>query len=1189
MGGPNLYLKQLSLFGFKSFASRVDLDFSPGLTGVVGPNGVGKSNIADALRWALGEQSPRILRGSRMQDVIFAGTESRKPLGYAEVTLVFDNSDDFLNLGFTEVTVTRRLFRSGESEYVLNGVPCRLRDIIDLFSGTGLGKDSYSVVEQSKIDIILSDRSQDRRAIFDEASGIMKYRARRREAERKLVEVRADQLRVGDLVAELGRQLPVLRNQAEEAERWRELTERLTRLEIDLLCHDLKRLSLRRLDSASRIDDLERREHECAAESAQCEAVLESAKIRAMQADLAVETLHVAAGQAAAASERESGRLKLAQERKRTLLERSQEIAAAREAEEGKHARLENEFALLQGQVDAAGLEGRDVMEQADASRRRLAEASKARADAEARVEEAKSDLFDALALESDLRSRIGAIESSKRSNEARLARLIQQAQEKAVAQDSARRETDDLFSELERLRGDLEKAEREAAEAKVLYERAMEAAESVSERAMEAEAKVSSAAAAHSSIDALQRQYEGYGRAVRALLAGDNGRAMGLAGTVSDLIRVPKEYEIAIEAALGPSVQNIVASTSEGAERAVEFLKKNRAGRATFLPLDILKPSPISSAQLPVAESGIVGLAADLVESAPIYRKVVEYLLGRVVVVRDLGCGIRLAKSGLRCRMVTLDGDIISAGGAITGGEAPDRRGGLLARSRRLEELAAELESARAESASMHRLKDEAVAEAGALRLVWEENERNKATLESVLSNVVQKIRLAEAELSRFADELETVELEAEIVRREIDALTEEAKSLAQQLSGSEARRKKLEESLEALAESAAGLKEDESREAERYSELAQEAATYRERLSGLKAALLKAEEQLMSHNEELARLRNEENRVCQEATDAAAQIEAIGEAAAALAQEYSKAQRLLDEGREERAKTAADVNEGELAARVARKRHQEVAEKLNGARIEGARIAAEYEACVERLASAYSISEEEGLARDVAIQSRAGVQAEIAQLRAEITEIGPVNHTAIEESRKLAERHGFLETQLKDLEAAQASLDEVVRECELTCEKRFLETFEAVRSEFADIFTDIFGGGTADLVLDDPDNPLECGIDIVCQPPGKKLSSLSLMSRGERSLVAIALLFAIMRVNPSPVCLLDEIDSALDEANLIRFAQLLKTTSEDVQVIIVTHRKRTMECADALFGVTMEESGVSKVFSIRTDQQVS
>jgi chromosome segregation protein len=1184
-----LYLKKLSLFGFKSFASRVDLDFTPGLTGVVGPNGVGKSNIADAFRWALGEQSPRILRGSRMQDVIFAGSESRKGLGYAEVTLVFDNSDGFLNLGFDEVTVTRRLFRSGESEYILNGVPCRLKDIVDLFSGTGLGKESYSVVEQGKVDVILSARPQDRRAIFDEASGITRYRARKREAERKLVEVRADQLRVGDLVAELGRQLPVLRTQAEEAERWHQLSERLTCLEIDLLCHDLIRLSQRRTDVAARIEELERREHQCAAKSAECEAALELAKTRTMQAESAVEVLHVSAGQAAAASERESGRLKLVQERKRTLSERSRQVAEMSEAGERKRARLGDECDRLASQVDVAAFEGRDIMQQADESRSRLAKAAQARAAAEAEIEAAKSDLFDALALEADLRSRIGAIESSTRSGEARLARLAEQAHEKAAVRDNARREADALLSELEQLRTELAYAEKKTEDARISFARAQRGAEAAAERASEAEARVSSAAAAHSSIDALQRQYEGYGRAVRALLAGDNWRATGLLGTVADLIRVPREYETAVEAALGSQVQNIVASTAEAAERAVEFLKRNRAGRATFLPLDILRPSPIPTERLPKGEAGVIGLASDLVECAPRHQKAIQYLLGRVLVVKDLECGVRLSRKGLRLRMVTLEGDIVSAGGAITGGEAPDRRGGLLARSRRLEELASELESARAESERLYGAKVEAMAEASRLQLELEECERKRAQAELALGSLDQKSKLSEAEIQRLADELETLEFEAEIVKRDISALAAEAQSMTEQLRDSGARREELEKSLSALNMSVAGLREEEAREAERHSELAQEAAAYRERLSGLKTALARAREQLGSHDEELAQLREEKDRLDKELAAASAQIEAIQEAAAAFAREYSEAQRLLDEGRDERARAAAEVNEAELAARAARKSYQDAAPKLNAARIEEARLAAEYEVCAERLVSTYSIDEEDGLLRNITISSRAGAQTEIARLRTEIAEIGPVNHTAVEEGRKLAERHEFLKSQLRDLEAAQASLDEVVLECERTCEKKFLETFEAVREEFSKIFSSVFGGGTADLVLDDDDDPLECGIDIICQPPGKKLSSLLLMSRGERSLIAIALLFAIMRVNPSPVCLLDEIDSALDEANLIRFAQLLRATSQDVQLIVVTHRKRTMECADTLFGVTMEESGVSKVFSIRTDQQVS
>ncbi len=1179
-----MHLKKLSLYGFKSFAGRVDLDIAPGIVGIVGPNGVGKSNISDALRWTMGEQSARLLRGSRMQDVIFAGSQSRKGLGYAEVSLVFDNSDQFLSIGFDEVTVTRKVYRSGEAEYLLNGVPCRLRDVVDLFSGTGLGREAYSVVEQGKIDAILSARPDNRRSLFDEASGITKYRARKSQAQRRLLEVRADQLRVSDVAAELGRQLPLLEAQAEKALCWQELTEQLTQLDMDLLSYELSRTSKRLDGLRAEIQSLQDQEHALAAGAAEREAALEEARVRMAKAESEVESLHARASEARAAAERDNGRLNLAVQRQQAIAERSGRLEAMVAATRERQSELSDDYEIACLSAKQARTEYAESGSAARQTEERIAALTAARVAAEAEVEECKSAVFDVLARASDLRSRVRAGEDSLNYSRSRAARIRAQLDEKNRERARLQDEIDRIMREGRTLVDQSVEADSRVSQARAALEAARAEREAAAERAARARADESCARAAYASLSALQRDYEGYGRAVRALLTSDEWRRAGLLGAVGELVRAPREYERAIEAALGPAVQNIIASTSSVAEKAISFLKASRAGRATFLPLDILRPSPIPGREIPPAGRGVIGLASELAESAPEHRKAVDYLLGRVLVVKDLRCGVALIRSGVRLRMVTLDGDQISAGGAMTGGEAADRQGGLLARARRLEELQEQLEQARLESAKADSDRERAHAVATQCEADLEKAERELADLQLAVRSQDEKLKIAREALPRSADELASLELELRSVIAEDDRTSAEVKEHTSQLEAVESSRACLEAELESKSGVLARLRGEEAQAMADHSTLNADAAALRERISALEAARSKAQADLESSRAELERLSAQERAVAEELALALQEVETLREAASSSAAAFEEEQRRLDGARARRADELALVNEAERASRSARRGQSAVDSRLGDARVLEARLDAELESIAERLFASYSISPEEALARDVSALSPEEAHLEMKRLRQEIDGLGPVNHTAIQESKELAGRYHFLEEQLADMKSAQESLSEVVRECDRVCIKQFTETFEAIRQEFSDIFQDVFGGGAADLALDDPCAPLECGVEIVCQPPGKKLTNLSLLSGGEKALAAIALLFAIMRVKPSPVCVLDEIDSALDEANVARFVELLEGISRSVQVIIVTHRKRTMECADTLFGVTMEESGVSKVFSIRT-----
>lgn len=1177
-----MHLKTLSLYGFKSFAGRVELDLSRGISGIVGPNGVGKSNISDAIRWAMGEQSPRILRGSRMQDVIFSGAASRRGLGYAEVSLVFDNSDHYLNVDYDEVTVTRKVYRTGESEYLLNGVQCRLRDVQDLFSGTGLGREAYSVVEQGKIDAVLSARPEERRAVFDEAAGIMKYRLRKRDAERRLVEVRANQLRVGDVVAELARQLPVVHAQADQARAWHGLSAALRELELDMLSQDMAQAGVAREHAARQISALTAQTHAAAATSAQAEAAAETARLAMLGAEQGADSLHAALGEARGAAEREAGRRELARERLASAVARREAIeeelaggAACLAEAEVKAWQAESDSGAAAAEYAAAAAE----MEQAKAAALSLRQQ---RESADADLDKARAELFDALSRCAELRSARAARDTAANAGRARSQRLTaeiagRQGELTTLEADAALAQAsfDRAESTAEAALGELSARQGEARHAQEVLKAAEEAL-------ARCNAELASVEAAHGSLAGIQRDYEGYGRAVRALLSNAKWRQAGLVGAVAELIKAPAEYEPAIEAALGGALQNIIAATADVATQAVYELKRLRAGRATFLPLDILRAQPAAASEVPRKAKGVIGLASELVAADPAYRVVVDYLLGRVLVVDTLESGTALARAGRRLRIATLDGDLISGAGAITGGERNDRQSGLMAGVRRLEELGERLAQMRARALELAKARDAARVAAVEAAAAATKAEAAVAEAKGIQHDASRRVESVGLQIRSFKETIAGLQLQLTQLADEALLAAGGAVDEDRALAAAEERRRELEAAVARLSDAAAHARQEEADSSRAGADVAGRFASSRERAAAARAQLERAASDVSQLKASAARLGGELEAAGSAIEALRAEAASAEEAAAQAAVAHARAKADLDAAIATRSEASQLAAAAERAARAARRAETVLAEKLREASVEEARRAAEFGAARERLADAYGVGVEEALARPAPALARADMAAQIDALRLQMEELGAVNHAAPEEAVALDERFSFLSEQLNDMEEAQSSLMEVVRECDRVCVEQFTAAFEQLRVEFSDVFTEIFGGGTADLVLDDPSAPLECGIDIVCQPPGKKLASMSLLSGGEKSLVAIALLFAIMRVKPSPVCVLDEIDAALDEANVARFVEMLESISEAVQVIIVTHRKRTMECADTLFGVTMEEQGVSKVLSL-------
>ncbi len=1176
-----MYLKSVTLQGFKSFANRAELTFFPGITAVVGPNGSGKSNIADAIRWVLGEQSLRTLRGLHMQDVIFAGSDLRRPLGLAEVSLTLDNSARILPLDFAEVTVTRRVFRSGESEFFINRVPCRLRDIQSLLLDSGMGRGTFSIIGQGEVEAVLSASSEERRLLLEDAAGIARYRVRKEEALERLAETAENLLRVNDVIGEVAERLPPLQHAAELARRYEEMAKRQAELEITLFGHEWARLDRlrraeaeRRAAAAQAMEEVNTRLQGIEQEMLGQEQALDKAAAElelARNARQKVREAEQAAGHAAELGQQRLQQLKRDKERNE---EQKARVAAQQGQWQGELAEAENRLAEL----TAAAGENELLVTRWQAT-----------------AAEAETQLRTATAVQAELRAALltaetaaarweGEWQSSQSGNEAANDRRSRLASEKSnhLAKAAA------AAAEHERLREQL--AAKQAAlqalrQEKAAGEEHLVAARRERERSEEQLAahkqRYSEVASRGKVLAAMVESYDGYYQGPRNVLAFRRRLGADIVGSMGELIRVPAELEVAVEIALGSSLQNIVTRREADAAAAIAYLKQTRGGRATFLPLDALRYTPLSRPdQEMLKRSDAVGIASHLVSCAPEVQPAIEYLLGRTVIVRQLPAALQLAKTlGSFQRLVTLEGEIVTPGGAITGGSvANGRAAGILARQRELAELQEELTGL---TAAGDRLAAAAAAASDTLRQ-------------------------AEARLQEIAESGRQLELELKGAERDLAAAAAACGELA--AAGSR------------LAEEEAWLSEQDRSWAERAALAEKEVAATRERRltadQQLQAASSQVDErgrQLAAAREELARLRSRQAEVAQTLTVVKKEIgrlqtlcaegqkqgrEAETQLAAALADEDNVARQLAQTQQEaaarheellawekklEVARAAAEEHRQEVASgieqeRQARQAKDEALEKLHRADMALERLEVSITTVEEKLA-------ERGAAPAAPAESfNAGAaRREVEQLRKEIAELGPVNHGALAELTEVEERHRFLCAQRDDLTAAKISLEETIAEIDQTSARRLRAAYDAVRAAFRKVFRELFGGGEADLLWTDQAQLLEAGLDMMVQPPGKKLQSLMALSGGERALTAIAFLFGMVEAHSGPFCVLDEIDAALDEQNVSRFATMLARFAEKTQFIVITHRQPTMERADALYGVSMDRSAASTLVSLR------
>lgn len=1196
-----VFLKEIQIQGFKSFADRIRLELSPGLSVIVGPNGSGKSNVVDALRWVLGEQSAKSLRGSKMEDVIFAGSSRRRSVGMAEVTLMFDNASGLFPLDFREVTITRRVYRDGEGQFFINKAPCRLKDIHELFMDTGAGKEGFSVIGQGRVEEILNSKAEDRRFLIEEAAGISKYRLRKREALKRLEDTERNLERLEDIKQELETQLEPLGAQAEAARRCLELVGEKRRLEIELAVSELsgveEKAAKARQEQAGFTDALIRAQ----AELARTEALAMEEKLALNQAEERLQEQQQTVFAAEQQSQRAEAELKLIQERARHTSQQLLRAAAECGEEEKKRTRIQEKIESLAGRRSVLKATVKDALAELKDKEERLQELKDSHGVNE--LERLKAELFEVLAAQSrcsneltECKHNLAAVNQELDQISAEGSAKEAQVQELAVAETAFRSSLEQIEHKEEEYARLREASQRKLAE----LEPAL-AAESRSERDLGRQLEQTKAK--YQALKALEDSLEGYQRGVReVLLAQKQGvkACSGLCGTVADLVSVEGRYELAVETAAGGSLQSVVAETLEAAKAGIAYLKKQNLGRATFLPLDVIQGSRLEPERSVKSDPGFIGLAAALVEAAEKYRPAVDFVLGRTLVASDMEAATRMARaSGYKVRIVTLDGDQIHPGGSLTGGSVQRKGPNLLTRARELKELAhtlKTLEQQKAEQeqklARVRALKAQAESEQEALVGAGRELREEKAVLGTQMEQVRQQ-------LIRLGDERKLLRLrrqEGEMRQQETTSAFNRAEAA---LAGIEERAGKMRQDLarrEQLAkETAAGidvltgeLTESKVQAAKWEQELAQaEALLSAERLAlgetGTAFAARQAEEEKL--RQALAVIEREQEQLGQDLEAARERLRSEQEALVQV--------RLEKEARSE----AGVQREEELLNR--RREVQELEQKLHALEVRLARLEAEWESGLKHLAEDFELSWEEAkelknsqsqergaFSPERTVYSREYLAQRIQELRTAIEEIGPVNQAAIEEYPKLVQRHEFLSAQHGDLVDAHRTLRALIAELDKTMSERFRVGFEAVREAFSDVFKELFHGGQAELRLVEPDNLLETGIEIVAQPPGKKLQLLSLLSGGERALTAIALLFALLQVKPSPFCVLDEIEASLDDANVARFAEYLRRLAHSTQFIVISHRKGTMEAADVLCGITMEESGVSKLLTVKMEE---
>ena len=1181
-------LKSFATYGFKSFADKTELTFDKGITAVVGPNGSGKSNISDAIRWVLGEQSAKYLRGSKMEDVIFSGSSKRRALGVAEVTLNFDNSDHALDIDFEEVSLTRRLFRSGDSEYSINKKSCRLKDIVDLMADTGLGKGSMSIIGQNKIDEILNSRPEERRTIFEEAAGIAKYRLRKKEAVRRLDDTAMNLTRINDIKTEVDNQVGPLSLAAEKTAQYNALSKELRQCRLTGF--------MRKIDSIEEVrKQLDEKRATLEAEFSAHSAVLSTKEAEYTKLQLELDKLSESYNQLQEeiknkelALEKLRGKQGALDERIASSQRQSERLEQRNEALSQRADELERDMQKLAAEFDeldkvraAAELNVRNLTSEKEAKEQALEEAK-------AQTANMQSDFFAGMQELLSLRNELRALEQEQ---EVRVRR--REALKHSIE------ETEAVVSGLEEeYRNVLEAQSRNNNEGQLLSKEAnaLQAEQAELEAKLKAvlngqqqcQRRLTAAETREQSLQKMQAAYEGFGYGIKTVLKAEEYWRENIIGVAAELLQVEDKYVTALETALGEGAQNIVTVDAQTAKTAINYLKANNAGRATFLPLDTVKPRSLSVEEERLANlPGVCGYAVDLVQYDKQAENAIRFLLGRVLIAENIDAALAAAKAGkFRIRVVTLEGDVVNAGGSMTGGSRKQREG-YLSRAKEIQQAGAVVEGLRKEMLNWQEQLEEVEAEQkelqGKLQAVTEKLQQRRLKANEL---TLQNQRLSQ-EKARENEKLALYYDDRTAVANEYMANRDKVKTLrasVQELETKDSEAKTMLENLnKQIAKQGSELTAVDNQLQDAKIKLETSAAKtdlMSQRMKDLDG------DTLLLRNEIKANI-EEQGRLTQVVADCEAEKIRIAEESTSLMEALQKVVGGKDRFSEERFAINAQQQMAEQQINEARKIVNTSENKLRQIELEMTRQNSDYEHALEQLGSEYNMDVAAARNEELLEMDAKALQRLESKLTVKISDLGPINPAAIEEYQAVKERSEFLAKQYSDLCEAKENLEAVISEINSGMTRRFKEAFNQINVYFADCYVKLFGGGTALLKLSNPEDVLNSGIDIEVQPPGKRLQSLYLMSGGERALTVIALLFALLSYQPSPFCILDEIDAALDDANIMRFSNFLRDYATNTQFIIITHRKGTMECADIMYGVTMEESGVSKLLSVKISEK--
>lgn len=1179
-----MYLKRLDIVGFKSFAERVSVDFVPGVTAVVGPNGSGKSNITDSIRWVLGEQSAKSLRGAKMEDIIFGGSDSRKALNFAEVSLTLDNHDQALPLDYEEVSVTRRVYRSGDSEFFINKQACRLKDIIELFMDSGLGREAFSIISQGRVEEILNSKSEERRTIFEEAAGVLKYKTRKRKAEGKLEETEANLNRVQDIIHELEGQIEPLRMQASIAKDYLEQKEQLETIEVSVLVYEIEDLHKRWQQITNDLKDHKEKEMEYSQELSNKEAAAEDLRNQIAALDESVQDLQQVLLQTSEELEKLEGRKEVMKERLKNSEVNQQQMKKSIEELQARKEAVSIQLTTFEQQYKQEKNEFKDIQDQLTAKEEKLQYIDESM---EEKIETLKSEYIEWLNEEARKKNESEYIQEQKLQIDKRSDKLtnenlvwIEQRDQLTNQRNEKQSKYDSLKEQIDTVKTKINTADQKLQSSTETYEKQEQALYKAYQYLQQAKSR-------KEMLEEMEADYAGFFQGVKEVLKSRDSLS-GVCGAVAELISVDKPYELAVETALGGGMQNIVVETEQDARQAIQFLKSNSFGRATFLPVSVMKSREVQGnfLQRIGQHPNFVGVASEIVSYDEKYAGVMKHLLGNVIVTKDLKSANEIARVvEFRYRIVTLEGDVVNPGGSMTGGTSRQKTTSVLSRKQELDEIVEKLKVMEEKTykleSQVKNVKTEIENynhEIRSLRQQAEELRETEQVLKAELTevelkekNIQEKLSLFNIETKQFGDDTERLAAREKALITELAEIRQKIVDLNEQIEKMTLEKKNAQSTKESLQDEIGELKVQLAAKREK-------AQNAKQQLETAVAEHEQISSRLQHVQEELSFLTNE----MEKTTSGESDLDVL---AKEKAKQKEETVQLISSRRSQRVELYQQVEMLDVEIKELKRLYKGISEHVKDEEVKANRLDVELESRLNQLQEEYMITFE-AAKDDYPLQLPIDeAKKKLKLTKKAIEELGTVNLGSIEEYDRVSERFEFLTEQKKDLEEAKKTLFDVIDEMDEEMSKRFSHTFYQIQGQFNSVFQALFGGGRADLILTNPDDLLNTGVDIVAQPPGKKLQNLGLLSGGERALTAIALLFSILKIRPVPFCILDEVEAALDEANVFRFSTYLKQFSKETQFIVITHRKGTMEGADVLYGVTMQESGVSKLVSVRLE----